>query len=40
MVDDDDDDVSAKEFAQSHKGLIHLLRTSIKKVEKYQHANY
>ena len=29
MVDDDDDnnDVSAKEFAQSNKGLIHLLRT-------------
>jgi hypothetical protein len=23
----DDDDVSAKEFAQSHEGLIHLLRT-------------
>jgi hypothetical protein len=23
----DDDDVSAKEFAQGHKGLMHLLRT-------------
>ena len=25
--DDDNDDVSAKEFAQGHKGLMHLLRT-------------
>ena len=25
--DDDNDDVSAKELAQSHEGLIHLLRT-------------
>jgi hypothetical protein len=24
--DDDNDDVSAKEFAQGHKGLMHLLR--------------
>lgn len=27
VEDDDDDDVSAKEFAQGHKGLIHLLGT-------------